>query len=90
MSFHSVYLVCNAIVIDVKVARDIHVDEVIVQRLPSSGIGAVWDVSVVPVVDVVHCLALICGMILCPRAVKVDLDKFGQMGPTDRRASIPH
>ncbi len=77
-------------VIDVKVTRAVHVDEVIVQRLPSSGIGTVWHISIIPVVDVLHCLALIWGVILGSGTVKVDLDKFGQMGPTDRRASIPH
>jgi hypothetical protein len=82
--------VCNPIVIDVKVTRDVHVDEVIVYRLPSSGIGTIWHISIIPVVDVLHRLALIWGMIMGPGTVKVDLDKFGQMGPADRRASIPH
>ena len=81
---------CNPIVIDIKVTRDVHVDKVIVQGLPSSGIGTIWYISVIPVVDVLHRLALIWGMILCPGTVKVDLDKFGQMGPADRRANIPH
>jgi len=87
---YDIYLVCYPRVIDVKVTRDVHVDKVIVQRLPSSGIGTIWHISIIPVVDVVHCLALIWGMILGPGAVKVDLDKFGQRGPADRRASIPH
>jgi len=82
--------VCYPIVIDVKVTRDVHVDEVIVHRLPSSGIGTIWDISIIPVVDILHCLALIWGMIMRPGTVKVGLDKFGQMGPADRRASIPH
>ena len=29
-------------------------------------------------------------MIMGPGTVKVDLDKYGQMGPADRRANIPH
>jgi hypothetical protein len=85
-----IYLVCYPIVIDVKVTWDVHGNEVIVQRLPTSGIGTIWHISIIPVVDVLHRLALIWGMILGPGAVKVDLDKFGQMGPVDRRASIPH
>jgi hypothetical protein len=73
-------------VIDVRVPRDVHVDEVIVQRLPRSGIGAIWHVPIIPVVDVLHRLALIRRMMLVPGPVKVDLDKFGQIGPRDRRA----
>lgn len=70
-------LVCYPIVIDVKVTRDVHVDEVIVYRLPSSGIGTIWHISVVPVVDIIHCLALIWGMIMGPGTVKVDLINLG-------------
>jgi len=84
------YLVCYPIVIDVKVARDVHVDKVIVQRLPSSGIGTIWHISVIPVVDILHSLALIWGVILGAGTVKVGLDKYGQMGPADRRACVPH
>jgi hypothetical protein len=85
-----VYLVCYPIVIDIKITRDVHVDEVIVQRLPSSGIGTIWHISVIPVVDILHSLTLIWGVILGTGTVKVDLDKFGQMVPAVRRASIPH
>lgn len=85
-----IYLVSDPIVIDMKVTRDVHGGEVIVHRLPSSGIGTIWHTSIIPVVDVLHCLALIWGMILGPGTIKVDLEKFGQMGPADRRASIPH
>jgi hypothetical protein len=81
--------VCYPVVVDIKVTGDVHGNEVIVQRLPTSGIGTIWYISIIPVVDVLHCLALIWGVILGPGAVKVDLDKFGQMGPADRRASIP-
>jgi hypothetical protein len=66
------------------------VDKVIVQRLPSSGIGTIWYISIIPVVDVLHSPALIWGVILGTGTVKIDLDRFGQMGPAVRRASIPH
>jgi len=62
--------------------------KVIVQRLPHSRIGAIWHVTVVPVVDVFHCLALeLKWKILAAEPVKVGLDKYGQMGSTTWRAS---
>jgi hypothetical protein len=85
-----IYLVSYPIVIDIKVTRDVHGDKVIVHRLPSRCIGTIWYISIIPVVDVLHCLALIWGMILGPGTIKVVLDKFGQMSPADRCVSVPH
>ena len=65
-------------------------DVVVVDRLPRSDIGAVWHVTIIPVVDVLHSLTLIWGKILAPGSIKVDLDKFGQIGPADRRTCILH
>ena len=85
-------------VIDVKVTGDVHVDEIIVHWLPSSGVGTIGNIAIIPVVDVLHRLALIWGMMMTTMMmmiilalgsiIKVDLDKFGQMGPADRRASV--
>ena len=88
LQVYAIYLVCRPMVrgIDVRVTRDVHVDEVIVQRLPRIGIGAIWHVPIIPVVDVLHRLALIWRI----RSGKVNLDKFGQIGPVDRRACILH
>jgi hypothetical protein len=46
--------------------RRIHVKEVVVEGLPRSGICAVWHIPVIPVVDVLHDLALIWRMTLIP------------------------
>lgn len=63
--------------------------EVIVQRLPHGSIGAIWHVTVIPVVDVFHCLALwLQWRILAPGSIKVGLYIYGQMGPTDWRANL--
>ena len=88
----AIYLVCCCPigVIYVRVDRDVHVDEVVVQRLPRSDIGAIWHVPIIPVVDVLHGFALMWGIKLVPGSIKVDLDKFGQIGPADRRACILH
>lgn len=69
-SFRGIYLCCP-IVVDIKVTRDI--------QTQSSGIGKIWYISIIPVVDVLHCLALMWGMILGHG--KVDMDRFGQMRP---------
>jgi hypothetical protein len=86
------YLVCCRPigVINVRVDRDVHVNKVVVQRLPRSDISVIWHVPIVPVVDALHGLALMWGIILVLGSIKVDLDKFGQIGPTDRRACILH
>ena len=65
-------------------------DVVVVDRLPRSDIGAVWHVPIIPVVNVLHSLALMWGTIVVPGSIKVDLDKFGQIGPADRRTCILH
>lgn len=82
------YLVCWPMkLIDVRVTRDVHVEEGVVQRLPRSSVGVIWHITIVPVLDVLHSLTLIWRM-LTPGPVKVGLDKFSQFGPADRRADI--
>jgi hypothetical protein len=58
---------CPIGVVDhVRVDRDVHVDEAVVQRLPRSDIGAIiWHVPIVPVVDVLK-FALRLEVILVP------------------------
>jgi len=80
---------CRLKLIDGRRARKVQVEIVIVQRLPHSSIGAIWHDTVIPVVEVFHCLALeLEWRILAPGPIKVGLDKYGQMGPTDWRASL--
>jgi len=65
------------------------VEEGVVQRLPRSSIGTIWHTAVIPVVDVLHSITLkLIWRILIPRPIKVDLDKFGQMDPANRRAAL--
>lgn len=64
-------------------------EKVIIHRLPHGSIGAIWHVTVIPIVDVFHCLALeLKSRILAHEPIKVGLDKYGQLGPTDWRASL--
>ena len=88
-SGHAIHLVwCRLELIDVRVARKVRVEEIVVQRLPHSTVGAIWHVTVIPVVDVLHGVSLIWG-ILVPGSIKVGLDKFGQIDPKNWRASLP-
>jgi len=65
---------CPLKLIDVRRARKVQVERVIVHRLPHSSIGAIWHVTVIPVVEVFNCLALqLKWRILAPGPVKVGL-----------------
>ena len=85
MSFYLVWYSLK--LIDVRVARKVQL-EVVVQRLPHSRTGAIWHVTIIPVVDVLHSVTLMWGVVV-PGPVKVGLDKFGQTDPADWRAGLP-
>jgi hypothetical protein len=63
-------------------------EEVVVQWLPHGRIGAIGHVTIIPVVDVLHSVTLIWGIVV-PVPVKVGLDENGQTGPTDWLACLP-
>jgi hypothetical protein len=78
------YLVGSLRLIDIQVTRDVHVEEIIVQRLACSIIGTIWHIAIIPVVDVLDSLTLIWRMLM-PIPMKVALDIYGHIGPTNRR-----
>jgi hypothetical protein len=79
---------CSLELIDVRVAREVQMEEVVVQWLPHGRIGAIGHVTIIPVVDVLHSVTLIWGIVV-PVPVKVGLDENGQTGPTDWLACLP-
>jgi hypothetical protein len=80
------YLVRSLRLVGMRITGDVHVEEIVVQRLACGSIGTIWHVPIIPVVDILDSFRLIWRILV---AIKVDLVKFGQIGPTDRRGCLP-
>ena len=65
--------------IAITITMGVHRKKVVIQRLTCSSIGAKWHIAIIPIVNIIDSLSLMNIPIM------MHLDRFGQLGPTDRR-----